>query len=82
MDCSVLPNRDTLILTTNFRVWNVNHGGCDRSAEYAYSSATPDPTIAFVGGLCCPTLDFVIAFWIMIIFYTLLTLLFCISRLK
>jgi hypothetical protein len=26
----------------------------------------PDPTFAFVGGPWCPTLDFVIAFWIMI----------------
>jgi hypothetical protein len=26
----------------------------------------PNPTFAFVGGLWCPTLDFVIAFWIMI----------------
>jgi hypothetical protein len=25
-----------------------------------------DPTFAFVGGPWCPTLDFVIAFWIMI----------------
>jgi hypothetical protein len=38
----------------------------------------PDLTFAFVGGRCCPTLDFVIAFWIMIKFYTLLTSLFCI----
>jgi hypothetical protein len=30
----------------------------------AYSSAAPDPTFAFVGGPCCPTLNFVIAFWI------------------
>jgi hypothetical protein len=28
------------------------------------------------GGPCCPTLDFVIAFWITITFYTLLTSLF------
>jgi hypothetical protein len=54
------------------------HGGCDRSAEDAYSSTAPDPTFAFVGDPCCPTLDFVIAFWIMITFYTLLTSLFCI----
>ena len=26
----------------------------------------PDPTFAFVGGPSCPTLDLVIAFWIMI----------------
>jgi hypothetical protein len=48
-----------------------------RSAEDAYSSAAPDPTFTFVGGPCCPTLDVVIAFWIMIAFYTLLTSLFC-----
>jgi hypothetical protein len=36
-------------------------------------------TFAFVGGPCCPTLDFVIAFWTMISFYALLTRLFCIT---
>jgi hypothetical protein len=35
-------------------------------------SAAPDPTFAFVGGPCCPTLGFVIALRIMIAFYTLL----------
>jgi hypothetical protein len=40
----------------------------------------PDPTFAFVGGPCCPTLDFVIAFWTMVSFYTLLTSLFCICQ--
>jgi hypothetical protein len=54
------------------------HGGCDRSAEDAYSSAAPDPTFTFVGDPCCSTLNFVITFWIMITFYTLLTSLFCI----
>jgi hypothetical protein len=58
--------------------WNGVHGGCDWSAGDAHSAA-PDPTFAFVGGPCCPTLDFVIAFRIMIAFYTLLTSLFCIS---
>jgi hypothetical protein len=79
-DCGLfrLPNFDTLNLTTD--VWNVAHGGYDRSAEDAYSSAAPEPTLAFVGGLCCPTLDFVIAFWITIAFYTLLTSLFCIRH--
>jgi hypothetical protein len=77
-DCGLfrLPNLDTLNLTTD--IWNGAHGGCDRSAEDAYSSVAPDPTFAFVGGPCCPTLDFVIAFWITIAFYTLLTSLFCI----
>jgi hypothetical protein len=51
---------------------------CDRSAEDAYSSAAPDPTFAFVEGLCRPTPDFVIAFLILITFYTLSTSLFCI----
>jgi hypothetical protein len=47
----------------------------------AYSSIAPDPTFAFVGGLPrCPTLDFVIAFWIVITFYSLLTSLFCVSH--
>jgi hypothetical protein len=53
-------------LTTNIWIWSGAHGGCDRSAEDAYSSMALDPTFAFVGGLWCPTLDFVIAFWIMI----------------
>jgi hypothetical protein len=43
-------------------VFHGAHGGCDRSAEDAYSFAAPDPTFAFVKGPCCPTLDFVIAF--------------------
>jgi hypothetical protein len=55
------------------RIWNAAHGGCDRSAGDAHSSTAPDPTFAFVGSPCCPTLDFV-----MITFYTLLTSLFCI----
>jgi hypothetical protein len=63
-DCGLLrlPNFDTLNLTTD--IWNGAHGGCDRSAEDAYSFAAPDPTFAFVEGPCCPTLDFVIAFWL------------------
>jgi hypothetical protein len=40
----------------------------DRSAEDAYSSKAPDPTFTFVGGLCCPTLEFVIAFWLQLRF--------------
>jgi hypothetical protein len=49
------------------------HDGCDRSAQDAYFSMTPDPTLAFVGGRCCPAHDFVFAFWIMITFNILLT---------
>jgi hypothetical protein len=77
-DCGFfrLPNFDTLNLSTD--IWNGAHRGRDRSAEDAYSSVTPDPTFAFVGGPCCPTLDFVFAFCITITFYTLLTSLFCI----
>jgi hypothetical protein len=45
------------------------HGECDYSAEDTYSSVAPDPTFAFVEGPCCPSLDFVISFWIMITFY-------------
>jgi hypothetical protein len=56
------------------------HGECDWSAEDAYSSTAPDPTFALVGSLCCPALNFVFAFRIMITFYTVLTSLFCISR--
>jgi hypothetical protein len=55
------------------------HGGCDRSAEDAYSSVDPDPTFAFVGGPYYLTLDFVFALLI-IMFYTLLTSLLCISK--
>jgi hypothetical protein len=65
-----------LINTGPYAEWFV----CERSAEDAYPSEAPDPTFAFVGGLCCPTLDFVIAFWIMITFYTLLTSLICIGK--
>jgi hypothetical protein len=74
--CSRGMREDTyhFFFTCNIRIPD----GCNRSAEDAYSSAAPDPTFAFFGGLCCPTLDFVIAFWIMIAFYTLLTSLFCI----
>jgi hypothetical protein len=56
------------------------HGGCDPSAEDAYSTTAPIRTFALVRGLYWPTFDFVIAFWIMIAFYTLLTLLFCMQR--
>jgi hypothetical protein len=41
-----------LNLTTDIWVWNRDHGGCDRSAGDAHSSAVPDPSFAFVGGLC------------------------------
>jgi hypothetical protein len=51
---------------------------CDRPAEDAYSSAAPDPTLAFAVGLCCPTFGFLFAFCIMMTFHTLLTSLFCI----
>jgi hypothetical protein len=54
----------------------MSHGGCDMSAEDVYIFVAPDPTFAFVVGPCCPTLDFVIVFWIMITFYTLLISLF------
>jgi hypothetical protein len=59
-----------LDLTTD--IWNGAHGGCNRSAEDTHSSAAPDPTFAFAGRPCCPSLDFVIDFWIMIMIYTLL----------
>jgi hypothetical protein len=36
----------------------------------------PDSTFAFAGGWCCPALDFVFAFWIILAFDTLLTSLF------
>jgi hypothetical protein len=56
---------------------SINIGGCNRSAEDAYSSAAHYLTFSFVGGMCCPIFDFVFSFWIMIMFYTMLPLLFC-----
>jgi hypothetical protein len=56
------------------------HGGSDQSVDDAYSSSAHDPTFLFVGNPCCPLLDFVIDFWIMITFYTFLTSPFCISN--
>jgi hypothetical protein len=56
------------------------HGWCHQSSEDAYFSAAPDPTFAFVGVPCCPALDFVFAFWIMITFYTMLMSLFCVTK--
>jgi hypothetical protein len=67
-----------VILYTWF--WLRVHGGCDWSAEDAYSTAAPDPTFAFVEGLCCPALEFLFAFWIMITYYTMLTSLFCMQK--
>jgi hypothetical protein len=32
--------------------------------HWAICCPAPDPTFAFVEGPCCPTLDFVIAFWL------------------
>jgi hypothetical protein len=52
----------------------------ERSAEYAYSSMAPDPTIAFIGCPCGLTLKFTFAFWIMITFDTFLISLFCILK--
>jgi hypothetical protein len=63
---TVIP---TLALTTGNPVYLISPKGtseCDRSAEDAYSSITPDPTFTFVEDPWCPTLEFVIAFWIMI----------------
>jgi hypothetical protein len=58
-----------------FKIWQIEW----RNIQFANSSATPDPYFAFVGGPCCPTLDFVITCWIMITFYTLLTS-YCVFR--
>jgi type IV secretory pathway TrbD component len=52
------------------------HGGCDRSAEDAYSSVASDHTFTIAGGLLCTTLEFLFAFWIMITFDILLTSIF------
>jgi hypothetical protein len=53
------PNLDTLILNTDFNVWYVAHGGCDRSTGDAYSSMAPNPTSVIFRGLCTPILWFV-----------------------
>jgi hypothetical protein len=50
------------------RVWPVSRGCLLLRDTWSYLRI----------GLCCFTLDFVIAFWIMIAFYTSLTSLFCI----
>jgi hypothetical protein len=75
LDCRLFRSQslDTLILTTDIWILSGAHDGCDRSAEDAYSSMAPDPASAFVGGPCCPTFDFVIDLWIMLMFYTLLS---------
>ena len=53
------------------RVWPVSRG-C------TYCSNGPDPTITFVRNLCYRALYFVFALWALIMFITLLNLLFCI----
>jgi hypothetical protein len=54
------------------------HSGCDRPAEDAYPSMTPDPTFAFVGlrVVLHNTIQFVFSFWIVILLNTMLTSLF------
>jgi hypothetical protein len=52
-------------------------GGCGWSAYDAYSPYPPDPTFAFVQGPFCLWLDFLFAFWNLIVFDTWLSLLFC-----
>jgi hypothetical protein len=70
-----------LALTTGNPVYLIFTKGaprtCDRSVRTVYYSAARDPAFAFVGGPYCLILEFVISFWIMITFYTLLTSLFC-----
>jgi hypothetical protein len=60
-DCGLFRslNLDTLNLTAYIWFWNGAYGRCDRSVGDADSSMAHDPTFAFVGGPCCPTLDFV-----------------------
>jgi hypothetical protein len=41
-------------------------------AQDAYSSMAPDPTLALVGGPCCPTLDFVYFFFVITITFNIL----------
>jgi hypothetical protein len=63
------------------------HGGCDRSAEGAYSSMAPYPTFTFVEGLCGPTPYFVLSFldydykWYIICFAILYFSRFCVPLL-
>jgi hypothetical protein len=58
------------------------HRGYEQSADNAYSSYSSDPTLAFFGGLCCPALGFVFAFWTFITSYTLLISLCCVKNNK
>jgi hypothetical protein len=56
-DCGLFRSSrlDALGLTTG--VWGGTRSSCDRSAGDAHTSAAPDSTSAFVGGLCWSTLD-------------------------
>jgi hypothetical protein len=54
-----------------YLVSTISYQQASRSSQDAYSFVVP-----FVRGLCCPTLDFEYDFLIMIIFNTLLSLLF------
>jgi hypothetical protein len=74
---------DTLILTADFSVyliWIYWFWLLINAFEIGLTAGvtSPDPTFAFVGGLCCPELNFIFAVWIMITFDTLLTSIFCI----
>ena len=55
-DCGLFrsPNLDIPIMTTDISIWNGAHGGCDWSAEDAYSSMAPDPTSGVTRGPCKP----------------------------
>jgi hypothetical protein len=59
------------------KFWLSVRGVCDRSAEVGWI-----PTFAFVGGSVLPYTRFVIALWIVITFYILLSSLFCICFYK
>jgi hypothetical protein len=63
---------ERVIPYTYFRLWV--HGGCDRSAEDVYIILHGIwPYLPICCGLRCLTLNFVLGFWVMITFHTLLT---------
>ena len=57
------------------------HGGCDRTADNAYSSMAPDPTFALSEVRVALHSILYMFFWIMITFDTMLTSPFYINRL-
>jgi hypothetical protein len=53
---------DTLILTTDFCVWNGAHSWCDRSTRDFYSSWVPSPTSGLSMVRVCPIFQILISY--------------------